>query len=130
MYSSTRVIATGISALITVMSIASMERVQAATRGTDAPSITVKFPSEDLEAAPGVARLYRRIHEAAKTVCGAYDDALPDERFLWRQCVDHAVSTAVLSLHSETLSAYHRRHTGRPPAPVALAARPSAAIEP
>jgi UrcA family protein len=117
------VIAVVASGLFCVLTVSPAEAVHAAARGAKLPSITLQYPSADLDAPRGVARLYRRIHEAAKAVCGPYDSVFMEQKQSRDQCVNQAVSRAVLSVHSEKLSAYHWRRIGRRQRPIALAAR-------
>jgi UrcA family protein len=91
---------------VAVLMVTAIEPVEAATLHPRATSVTVRFHSGDLDTPKGVAGLYRRIREAAETVCGQPDDTLMLYRLLWNQCVDQAIAGAVTSVHSESLSAY------------------------
>ena len=82
---------------------------RAAARDAEAPSVTLRYSSANLDTAQGVGILYRRIHSAASSVCGVYDRALSEEKAQWDKCVNEAVATAVASVHSERLSAYYWR---------------------
>jgi len=115
-------------ALFAVLMVSPGELVRAASPDAEAPSVTLQYRGTDLDTPKGVSILYRRIRSAASSVCGAYDNALLEEKVLWNECVDQAVAKAVATVHSETLTAYHgRRARGakRPwiDVPTSLAAR-------
>ncbi len=88
----------------------------AASLVAEAPSVTLRYSRADLSTPQGVVVLYRRIHEAASSVCGPHDNVLLEEKAQWDKCVDQAIATAVASIHSERLSAHHWRrvHGNRP----------------
>jgi UrcA family protein len=129
MLSPDRIIAyTVASALFAVLVLSPTEFLEAATNGDQAPSVVVKYRSGDLETAPGIAALYRRIRNAAKSVCGPFDGALVEEKVRWNECVNQSVTSAVTSAHNQSLSAYHSHQNRRwkrpsPEAPTALATR-------
>jgi UrcA family protein len=89
--------------------VSPIEYVRAAAPAAEAPSVTLQYHSTDLDTPQGIAVLYRRIREAASSVCGPYDGALLEEKLLWNKCVDQAVARAVASVRSEKLSAYYWR---------------------
>jgi UrcA family protein len=115
-------------ALFALLMLSPLELVRAAAPDAEVPSVTLQYRSTDLDTPHGIAILYRRIRSAASSVCGAYDNALLEEKVQWNECVDQAVARAVAAVHSETLTAYHgRRVRGlkRPwiDVPTSLAAR-------
>jgi UrcA family protein len=115
-------------ALFALLMLSPLELVRAAAPDAEVPSVTLQYRSADLDTPHGIAILYRRIRSAASSVCGAYDNALLEEKVQWNECVDQAVARAVAAVHSETLTAYHgRRVRGlkRPwiDVPTSLAAR-------
>jgi UrcA family protein len=115
-------------ALFAVLTLSPVEFVRAGAPEAAAPSVTLQYRSADLDTPHGTAILYRRIRSAASSVCGAYDNALSEEKVQWSECVDQAVAQAVASVHSETLTAYHEHRVGRGKrpwidAPTSLAAR-------
>jgi UrcA family protein len=92
--------------LVAALMVCPVEPVKAAIPDARVRSVTVRYHSEDLDTAQGVADLYRRIRTAAQTVCGQPDDALLLYKLIWDQCVDQAIAGAVANVHSESLSAY------------------------
>jgi UrcA family protein len=122
------VVHTAAFALFAVLVLSPIEFLQAAPNGDQAPSVIVKYRSTDLETSPGIATLYRRIRNAAKSVCGQFDSALVEEKVRWNECFNQSVTSAVTSVHNQSLSAYHsyqNRGWKRPSmeAPTALATR-------
>jgi UrcA family protein len=108
---------------LAVLTASPAEFAQSDARGVRSASMSVRYPSTDLDSPPAVGRLYRRITAAAGSVCGPYDDALSEEKLAWNACVDRTVQAAVLSVHSDKLTAYHLRRIGRRDGATALAAR-------
>lgn len=79
----------------------------------DSPrSVTVKFGDLDASSPAGVAALYRRIHNAAKSVCDDGDRAL-GTRVRVERCSAEAESRAVKQVNNAALSAYYRMKQGR-----------------
>jgi len=102
--SAARVVA---AAVFAVLMLSPNKPVRAAAPNADAPSVTLRFLSTDLGTPQGVSILYRRIREAASSVCGPYDSALLEEKALRDKCVEAAIATAVSSVHNERLSTHH-----------------------
>jgi UrcA family protein len=74
--------------------------------------ITVHYGDLNVDQTAGAAVLYRRIHNAAKSVCG--EPQLPGTRIVsysWRRCVAEAVDRAVVAVDRPALTAYYRVHT-------------------
>jgi UrcA family protein len=72
------------------------------------PSVVVQFDDLNLDTAPGVARLYKRLHVAAEQVCDS--PVATGSRFIardWRQCIDAAVDRAVKQVDRPAVTAYH-----------------------
>jgi UrcA family protein len=92
--------------LVPLLIASLIDPVNAAILPPRATSVTVRYRSGDLDTPQGVAGVYRRIRGAAETVCGQPDDVLMLEKLIWSQCVEQAITRAVASVHSESLSAY------------------------
>jgi UrcA family protein len=82
--------------------------------GREPPSIRVSVKDLNLTTQAGAAALYQRIRNAARTVCGPVDIALPEEKAAWDRCVDEAVGSAVAKLGSAKLTEYYLAKTHRP----------------
>jgi UrcA family protein len=68
----------------------------------DVPSVVVRFTDQDLAHIDGVAALYRRLKDAAKTVCAAQDGPR------YKSCWQSALSAAVAKVDGPALTAYYR----------------------
>ncbi|HET9389044.1 MAG TPA: UrcA family protein [Steroidobacteraceae bacterium] len=77
-------------------------------------SVKVKYGDLNLSTDEGAARLYRRITQAARSVCGL-DYIQPEERMYvnWKPCYEQAIATAVAQVNSPLLTAMHARKTGQ-----------------
>jgi UrcA family protein len=76
-------------------------------------SETVKYADLKVDTPAGADALYRRIHSAARRVCG-YDATSLWGPSVWQNCVRPAVDVAVTKVNNPLLTALH---TGRKPAP-------------
>ena len=79
----------------------------AATRGSDVPSVVVKFDGLTLDTDSGVNQLYRRIESAARQVCpdGTMRDLSTYQRV--EQCRKQAVARAIRQIDNPRLAALH-----------------------
>jgi UrcA family protein len=78
----------------------------------DVDQTTVHFGDLNIDQTAGAAVLYRRIRNAAKSVCG--EPQLPGSRAVspdWRRCVAQAIDGAVVAVDRPALTVYHRVHT-------------------
>ena len=82
--------------------------------GREPPSVRVSVRDLDLTTHAGAATLYQRIRNAARSVCGPVDGALPGEKAAWDRCVDEAIGSAVAKLGSAKLTEYYLARTHRP----------------
>lgn len=113
-------------AAFALLMVSPIEFVRAAANSDGALSVALQYRSTDLNTSQGVASLYRRIRAAASSVCSPFDGERLEQKMRWKECFDHAVANAVISVHSESLSAYHWqqiRGWKRPWMPTAVAAR-------
>ena len=119
-------------ALVPLLMASLIDPVNATILPPQATSVTVRYRSGDLDTPQGVAGVYRRIRWAAEAVCGQPDDVLMLEKLIWSQCVELAITRAVASVHSDSVSAYRgHQSSGRKRnfqgAPKSLAARATVA---
>jgi len=78
------------------------------------PTKIVHFADLNLNDRQGVEVLYRRIHGAARDVCGPPERAgsrIPSSA--WQACMANAVKTAVQGVDRPMLTAYYDEHYGR-----------------
>ena len=72
----------------------------------------IKVSDLDLSRSADVAKLYRRIHDAAEAACGpemVTGSYLP--RAAQQRCVVEAIDSTIARLHNASLSAYHQQET-------------------
>jgi UrcA family protein len=82
--------------------------------GREPPSVRVSVKDLNLTTPAGAAAVYVRIRNAARSVCGAVDIALPEEKAAWDRCVDEAIGSAVAKLGSAKLTEHYLARTHRP----------------
>ena len=85
-----------------------------AAPGREPPSVTVSVKDLNLTTHAGAVTAYARIRNAARSVCGSVDIALPQEKAAWDKCVDEAIGGAVAKLGRAMLTDYYLAKTHRP----------------
>jgi UrcA family protein len=78
-------------------------------------AVTVSYGDLDLSVPAGAERLYKRIDQTAKQVCGS--PTLANSAIVapgYKACVVEAVDRAVATVDSPLLSAYHAARTAKP----------------
>jgi UrcA family protein len=85
-----------------------------AAPGREPRSVTVSVKNLDLTTHMGAVTAYWRIRNAARSVCGPVDVALPEEKSAWDRCVDEAIGRAVAKLGGAKLTDYYLAKTHRP----------------
>jgi UrcA family protein len=66
----------------------------------------VQLSDMDLSTPERVAELYRRIRNAARSVCGYADSRFREEQAAWDDCVQGAIAHAVAQVGSASLTDY------------------------
>jgi UrcA family protein len=85
-----------------------------AATGPDQISVPVRLGDLNLHADAGAAVALRRIHVAARSICGGAPDARDLERTAaYRDCMTATVGRAVASLGSPTVTALYTGHGAR-----------------
>ena len=77
-------------------------------------SLTVQFGDLNLNNAQGVDALFKRIKNAAESVCNEFEGRTLKERQLYSDCVDTALSTAIARVDRPTLSRYLVERSAKP----------------
>jgi UrcA family protein len=85
--------------------------ISASELGAPPMSLTVQLG--DLSTPDGVATLYARIRNAARTVCGYADNHFYQARAQWNGCVDRTIGHAIARVGNAKLTAYYRARSGR-----------------
>jgi UrcA family protein len=76
-------------------------------------SMKVQLGVRDLSSPAGVAALYVRIRNAARSVCGYADTHFYQAQAVWNDCVDRTIAHAVASVGNAELTAYYLAKAGR-----------------
>ena len=76
-------------------------------------SMTVSYRDLDLNNSAGVAKLYRRIQSAARSVCG-YEATSVYGPSIWQNCVRPTVDATVAKVNNPPLTALHAGHNPSP----------------
>lgn len=84
-----------------------------AARGRTPPSLRVPVRDLDLTTHAGVVTLYRRIHAAARIVCGDVDIVYLEQRAESDRCVAKAIGNAVAEVGNASLMHYYLTKTRR-----------------
>jgi UrcA family protein len=96
--------------LFALVAIAAAPGARAADPG-DALTKSVAYGDLDLNSKYGAATLYARLKNAARDVCVPFDGRDLNNRMLWKKCYDHALTEAVSTVNSPTLTALHNQIT-------------------
>ena len=78
-----------------------------AAPGREPASVRVPVKDLDLTTHLGVVTLYRRIRDAARSVCGDADIVFPEKRAESDRCVDEAIGNAVAMVGNANLTEYY-----------------------
>lgn len=70
-------------------------------------SLYVQVSALDFSTPERVAALYRRIRNAARSVCGYADRRFREEQAAWDECVEEAVGRAVTGVDNAALTDYY-----------------------
>lgn len=77
-------------------------------------SLTVQFGDLDLNKAQGADVLFKRIRNAAESVCRQFESRTLSQKRLHSECVDTALSTAVTRVDRPVLSRYVAERSTKP----------------
>jgi UrcA family protein len=94
--------------LKTLLPIAALSLASLAHAGTtDANSVVVKFGDLNLDSQVGIARLHKRITNAAQSVCDGLDSRILGLRAVYKECVATATDNGVAAVDNARLSQFH-----------------------
>ena len=77
-------------------------------------TLTVQFGDLNLNNAQGVDALFKRIKNAAKSVCSEFEGRTLSKKQLYAECVDTALSTAIARVDRPALSRYGVDRSAKP----------------
>lgn len=80
-----------------------------ATAGTpnDTASVVVKYGDLNLQSQAGIARLHKRISNAAESVCSQLDLPFLSVQAAYRECVAEAIEKGIAAVDNSNLSQFH-----------------------
>lgn len=91
--------------LLPVAALALSGIAAASSRHTE--SVVVRYGDLNLNSSVGVARLHKRIRNAAESVCGDLNSRVMGLRESYDQCVNEAVANGVAAVGNPNLSDFH-----------------------
>ena len=74
---------------------------------TAANSVVVRYGDLNLNSQAGIARLHKRISNAAVTVCEQLETRILGLQGAYRKCVDEAVAHGVAAVANDNLNHFH-----------------------
>lgn len=96
----------------------SMLSVANASPPSDVPTAVVKFGDLDANRPAGKEELYRRLTQAARSVCRSLDPSESAAKWatapMYKACIDQAVSGAVTKINSAEFTDYVASRTQKP----------------
>jgi UrcA family protein len=94
--------------LKTLLPIAALALSGLATAGTtDLNSVVVKYGDLNLDSQLGIARLHKRITNAAQSVCDGLDIRSLGRQTAYKECVADAIDDGVAAVDNARLSQFH-----------------------
>ena len=94
---------------VAALSVAGIAAASSAA-GPDVRSVVVKYGDLNLATQVGVARLHKRLHNAAESVCSPLNSHMLSRRDHYAECVADAVQRGIADVGNDNLSKYR---TGR-----------------
>lgn len=91
----------------TLLPLAALAFSSFATAASPANSVVVKFGDLNLNSQAGVARLHKRISNAAESVCDQLETRILGLQAAYKECVDSAVTNSVSAVDNTNLSQFH-----------------------
>src|SRR5262245_30020492 len=80
----------------------------ASAASTDAKSVVVRYGDLNLNSQVGVARLHKRIRNAAESVCSELNNRVLGLRDAYDACVNEAVTKGIADVANPNLTNFHR----------------------
>ena len=96
-----------IKTLLPLAALALSGLASASTRTTELNSVVVRFGDLNLNSQAGIARLHKRISNAAESVCNQLETRILGLRGAYEQCVEEAIAKGVAAVGNVDLDQYH-----------------------
>jgi UrcA family protein len=93
-----------------MISFSALALICLATEQRATPQVLVHFADLDLAKLEDAAALYHRLHAAAEVVCRPQEVRESPRAAAFRKCVQSALTSAVMRVDQENLTAYYRAH--------------------
>ncbi|HUQ09702.1 MAG TPA: UrcA family protein [Steroidobacteraceae bacterium] len=91
-----------------LLAVAALAMSGLATAGTtELNSVVVRYGDLNLNSQAGVARLHKRISNAAESVCDQLDTRILGLRAAYEECVADAVASGVAAVDNASLNQFH-----------------------
>jgi len=91
-----------------LLPIAALALSGIATAGTtELNSVVVRYGDLNLNSQAGIARLHKRISNAAESVCDQLETKILGVRDAYKECVSDAVANGVAAVDNASLSQFH-----------------------
>lgn len=78
-----------------------------ANAGTRDNSVVVKYGDLNLNSQAGIARLHKRISNAAESVCDQVETRILGLQGAYKECVETAIANGVAAVDNANLSQFH-----------------------
>jgi UrcA family protein len=92
----------------TLLPVAALALSGLATAGTtELNSVVVRYGDLNLNSQSGIARLHKRISNAAESVCNQLETRLFGLRAAYEECVSDALDNGVAAVDNPSLSQFH-----------------------
>lgn len=74
---------------------------------TELNSVVVKYGDLNLNSRTGIAKLHKRISNAAESVCDQYETKILGLQTAFKECVAEAVESGIAAVDNASLSQFH-----------------------
>ena len=91
----------------TLLPLAALALSSFATAASPTNSVVVKYGDLNLNSQAGIARLHKRISNAAESVCDQHETRLLSLQSAYKECVNLALSDGVAAVDNAGLSQFH-----------------------
>lgn len=101
-------------AAVLASSLLAFAALDARAADSEVSTFKVQYADLNLDREAGVAALYERLRVAAKRVCSDAVSQLLSSRKSHADCIESAISTAVVQINRPTLSKYAQQRLRKP----------------
>lgn len=91
----------------TLLPLAALALSSLANAASPVNSVVVKYGDLNLNSQAGIARLHKRISNAAESVCDQLDTRILSQQSAYKECVKSAVTDGIAAVDNANLSQFH-----------------------